>query len=82
LEAEGGAGFIDQIDGFVGQEAVGDVAVGKQRGGDDGGVSLSGDKFVLAGTKAMRRGELIWRRKDKLVTSRRSELVISRGAHE
>jgi len=29
------------------------------RGGDDGGVSLSGNKFVLAGAKAMMRENLL-----------------------
>ena len=31
-------GFVDQVDGFVGQEAVGDVALRKLGGGDEGGV--------------------------------------------
>jgi len=31
-----GAGFVDEVDGFVGQEAVGDVSVRQGRGGDDG----------------------------------------------
>ncbi len=38
LQAQGGAGFVDQIDGLVGQEAVGDIALGKQGGRDDGRV--------------------------------------------
>ncbi len=37
-EAQRGAGFVDQIDGLVGQEAVGDVAVREHGGGDDGGI--------------------------------------------
>ena len=32
------AGFVDEVDGLVGQEAVGDVAVREDGGGDDGGV--------------------------------------------
>ena len=32
------AGLVDQVDGLVGQEAVGDVAVGEGGGGDDGAV--------------------------------------------
>jgi len=27
LEPEGGTGFVDEVDGLIGQEAVGDVAV-------------------------------------------------------
>ena len=33
-----GAGLIDQVDGLVWQEPVGDIPVGQGRGGDDGGV--------------------------------------------
>ena len=33
-----GAGFVDQIDGLVGQEPVSDIPMGQGRGGDDGGV--------------------------------------------
>ena len=29
-------GFVDQIDGLIGQEAVRDVAVRERRGGDEG----------------------------------------------
>ena len=32
------AGFVHQVDGFVGQEAVGDVAVGEHGGAHQGGV--------------------------------------------
>ena len=35
LRAQAGSGFIDQVDGLVGQVAVRDVAVGERRGGDD-----------------------------------------------
>ena len=38
LQAQSGAGLVDQVDGLVGQEAVGDVAVGEHGGGDDGGI--------------------------------------------
>ena len=38
LQAQRGAGFVDQVDGLVGQETVGDVAVGEHGGGDDGGI--------------------------------------------
>ncbi len=38
LVGQGGGGLIDQVDGLVGQETVGDVAVGEGGGGDDGGV--------------------------------------------
>ena len=31
LQAQGGAGLVDQVDGLVGQEAVGDVAAAKAR---------------------------------------------------
>jgi len=36
LGADHGAGLVDQVDGLVGQEAVGDVAVGEGDGGDEG----------------------------------------------
>ena len=35
LHAQGGRGFVDQVDGLVRQEAVGDVAMGKRGGGDN-----------------------------------------------
>ena len=35
LRADHGAGLVDQVDGLVGQEAVGDVAVGQRRRGDE-----------------------------------------------
>ena len=35
LDAQAGGGFVNQVDGFVGQEAVRDVTVGKHRRGDD-----------------------------------------------
>ena len=38
LRADRGAGLVDEVDGLVRQEAVGDVAVGEHGGGDDGGV--------------------------------------------
>ena len=45
LDGERGGGFVDQVDGLVGQEAVGDVAVRERRGGDDGRV-LDADLVV------------------------------------
>ena len=38
LGADHGAGLVHQVDGLVGQEAVGDIAVGQGGGGDDGAV--------------------------------------------
>ena len=38
LGADHGAGLVHQVDGLVGQEAVGDIAVGQGGGGDDGPV--------------------------------------------
>ena len=38
LNLQRGAGFVDQVDGLVGQEAVGDVAMREHGGRDDGGV--------------------------------------------
>ena len=35
LDGERGGGFVDQVDGLVGQEAVGDVAVRERGRGDD-----------------------------------------------
>ena len=34
LHAQPACGFVHQVDGFVGEEAVGDIAVRKGRGGD------------------------------------------------
>ena len=45
LVGEGGGGLVDQVDGLVGEEAVGDVTVGERGGGDDGGV-LDADLVV------------------------------------
>ena len=45
LVGQGGGGLVDQVDGLVGQETVGDVAVGEGGGGDDGGV-LDADLVV------------------------------------
>ena len=42
---ERGAGFVDQVDGLIGQEAVGDVAMREHGGGDDGRV-LDADAVV------------------------------------
>ena len=36
--ADHGAGLVDQVNGLIGQEAVGDIAVGEGGGGDDGAV--------------------------------------------
>src|SRR5690606_15519371 len=38
LDAEAAGGLVDEVDGLVGQEAVGDVAVGELGGGHDGAV--------------------------------------------
>ena len=38
LRADHGAGLVNEVDGLVRQEAVGDIAVGQGRGGDDGRV--------------------------------------------
>ena len=38
LGADHGAGLVDEVDGLVGEEAVGDIAVGQGGGGDDGAV--------------------------------------------
>ncbi len=38
LQLQLGGAFVDQVNGLVGQEAVGDVAVGKLYRGNDGGV--------------------------------------------
>ena len=38
LHAEPGGGLVDQVDGLVGQEPRGDVAVGERGGGDERGV--------------------------------------------
>ena len=45
LGADGGAGLVDEVDGLVGQEALGDVAVGED-GGVDEGVVLDADAVV------------------------------------
>ena len=38
LNLQRGAGFVDQVDGLIGQEAVGDVAMREHGGGHDGGI--------------------------------------------
>ena len=38
LRAQAGGGFVDQVDGLVGQVAIGDVALRQRGGGDDGAV--------------------------------------------
>ncbi|MPM37123.1 hypothetical protein SDC9_83729 [bioreactor metagenome] len=38
LRSDHGAGLIDEVDGLVGQEPVGDIPVGQGCGGDDGAV--------------------------------------------
>ena len=38
LDAQPGGGLVDEVDGLVGQEAVGDVAVAERRRGDQRGV--------------------------------------------
>jgi hypothetical protein len=38
LDANRGGGFVDEVDGLVGQEAVGDVAMRERGRGDDGGI--------------------------------------------
>ena len=38
LDPQAGGGLVDQVNGLVGQEAVGDVAVAQRRGGDQRGV--------------------------------------------
>ena len=45
LDGERGRGFVDQVDGLVGQEAVGDVAMRERGRGDDGRV-LDADLVV------------------------------------
>src|SRR5690606_34336833 len=37
-------GLVDQVDGLVGQESAGDVAIGQRRGGDQRGV---GDAYAV-----------------------------------
>src|SRR5580700_2406649 len=39
LDGERGSGFVDEVDGLVGEEAVGDVAMRERGGGDDGRVA-------------------------------------------
>ena len=38
LHAQAGGGFVDQVDGFIGQKTIGDVAVRKRGGGKNSGV--------------------------------------------
>ena len=38
LHGEAAGGFVDEVDGFVGEEAVGDVALRELGGGDEGGI--------------------------------------------
>jgi hypothetical protein len=45
LDGERGGGLVDQINGLVGEEAVGDVSVRERGGGDEGGI-LDADLVV------------------------------------
>src|SRR5439155_21187908 len=49
-DAEARPGLVDEVDGLVGQEAVGDVAVGQVGGGHDG---LVGDGDAVVGLVAV-----------------------------
>ena len=46
LDAQAAAGLVDEVDGLVGQEAVGDVAVGQVGRGDE---RLVGDRDPVVG---------------------------------
>ena len=50
LVGERGGGFVDQVDGLVGEEAVGNVAVRQRGRGDDGGVL---DAHLVVGLVAL-----------------------------
>jgi hypothetical protein len=45
LEAQGAAGFVDEVDGLIGKETIGDVALAEHGCGDDGGI-LDADAVV------------------------------------
>ncbi len=50
LDRDAGGGLVDEVDRLVGQEAVGDVAVGQRGGGDQRGV---GDRDAVVGLVAL-----------------------------
>ena len=58
FDAQARGGFVDEVDGFVGQESVGDVAVGEGSGGDEGGVGDADAVVgVVAGFEAAKDGD-------------------------
>ncbi len=60
LGAQHGAGFVDEVDGLVGQEPVGDVAVGEGDGGDQGAVlDLDAVKDLQAFAQATQDGDRV-----------------------
>ncbi len=58
FHGQAAGGFVDQVDGFVGQEAVGDVALRELGGGDEGGI-FDFDIVVrfVAGLQAAENGD-------------------------
>ena len=57
-EAQRARGFVDEVDGFVGEVTVGDVARGVDGGGDEGGVGdLDSVVDFVAGLEAAEDGE-------------------------
>ena len=78
LRANLGAGFIDQIDGLVGQEPVCDIPVGQGRGGDDGGVrNLHAVEHLIALLQATENGDGVLHR--RLIHLHRLEPAFQRG---
>src|SRR5262249_24581859 len=51
LQSQGAGGFVDQVDGLIGEAAIGDVALRQEGGGDDRGVldtdAVVNFKFLL-----------------------------------
>ena len=57
LRADHGAGLVDQVDGLVGQETVGDIAVGKRCGSDNCGIGdLHAVEYLVAFLEAAQNG--------------------------
>ena len=78
LGADHGAGLVDEVDGLVGQEPVGDIAVTERGGGDDGVVGdLDAVEDLVAGFQTTQDGDGILHR--RLLHQNGLEPALERG---
>jgi len=66
-----GRGFVDEIDGLVGEEAIGDVAVGEHGGADERGVL---DANAMMAARNARGGRAGWRSSPRRSADRQDRL--------